>query len=142
MSRFSDHKLVDDINVSLIMEGKDIYNERGDLLRTDIWTNAPHLVVQHSPDGFNFGYGGSGPADLALNVVEWIIRNKMDYRGVKDRKIFNVTWNIHQEFKWKFISTADAHSRTEIPMGDLIDFVKKQVMALDPANVFEEVSNG
>src|SRR5262245_32530261 len=28
-------------------------------------TNVPHLVVHHSPDGFEFGYGGSGPADLA-----------------------------------------------------------------------------
>ena len=29
----------------------------------------PRSVIWHSPDGFNFGYGGSGPADLALNIL-------------------------------------------------------------------------
>lgn len=28
----------------------------------------PHLV-QHSPDGFEWGYGGSGPSDLARSIV-------------------------------------------------------------------------
>lgn len=26
-------------------------------------------VVRHSPDGFNWGYGGSGPSDLALSIA-------------------------------------------------------------------------
>jgi hypothetical protein len=28
----------------------------------------PHLV-RHSPDGFAYGYGGSGPSDLARSIV-------------------------------------------------------------------------
>jgi len=28
----------------------------------------PH-IERHSPDGFNWGYGGSGPADLALSIL-------------------------------------------------------------------------
>lgn len=28
----------------------------------------PHLV-RHSPDGFEYGYGGSGPSDLARSIV-------------------------------------------------------------------------
>lgn len=28
----------------------------------------PHLM-RHSPDGFEFGYAGSGPADLARSIV-------------------------------------------------------------------------
>ena len=31
----------------------------------------PHLVVHHSLHGFACGYGGSGPADLAMNIVAW-----------------------------------------------------------------------
>jgi len=31
--------------------------------------NIPHKLVVHSPDGFEWGYGGSGPADLALNIL-------------------------------------------------------------------------
>lgn len=26
-------------------------------------------VINHSPDGFNWGYGGSGPAQLALAIM-------------------------------------------------------------------------
>jgi hypothetical protein len=32
-------------------------------------TNVPRLVTRHSPTGFEWGYGGSGPADLALNIL-------------------------------------------------------------------------
>ena len=28
----------------------------------------PH-IEKHSPDGFNWGYGGSGPADTALSIL-------------------------------------------------------------------------
>lgn len=28
-----------------------------------------HRLVRHSPDGFAWGYGGSGPSDLALNML-------------------------------------------------------------------------
>lgn len=33
------------------------------------YTTIPHLVVKHSPTGFAWGYGGSGPADLAFNTL-------------------------------------------------------------------------
>lgn len=29
----------------------------------------PHRKVKHSPTGFSWGYGGSGPAELALNMI-------------------------------------------------------------------------
>jgi hypothetical protein len=32
-------------------------------------TNVPHVWKYHSPTGFEIGYGGSGPADLALNAL-------------------------------------------------------------------------
>ncbi len=33
----------------------------------------PQLFVYHSPDGFEWGYGGSGPSDFALNVLALFI---------------------------------------------------------------------
>jgi len=29
----------------------------------------PQQIVEHSPTGYEWGYGGSGPADLALNIL-------------------------------------------------------------------------
>ncbi len=31
--------------------------------------NIDHTIVRHSPTGFNWGYEGSGPADLSLNIL-------------------------------------------------------------------------
>jgi len=52
--------------------------------------NLEHRVF-HSPDGFNWGYGGSGPADLARSIL-W------DYLGRKPEAF------LYQEFKRDFVS--------------------------------------
>lgn len=44
-------------------------------------------IVRHSPDGFNWGYGGSGPADLALSICT----------------LFDEP-DLYQLFKWKVIA--------------------------------------
>ncbi len=48
----------------------------------------PHLV-HHSPDGFEWGYNGSGPADLARSIVGLILRESIPhpllYQAVKQR---------------------------------------------------------
>lgn len=71
-----------------------------------VYTNVPHLVVHHSPDGFEFGYGGSGPADLALNACQLYL-NMMRYEGRKmkcyDGNCWTLAWALHQEFKNVFL---------------------------------------
>ncbi len=53
---------------------------------------ASFKLYLHSPDGFNWGYGGSGPAQLALALL------------------FNVTGDRHltlinyQSFKWAYVA--------------------------------------
>lgn len=70
-------------------------------------TNVPHLVVHHSPDGFEFGYAGSGPADLALNVCQFYL-NMTGYEGQQikcyDGKCWGLAWKLHQKFKQDFIA--------------------------------------
>ncbi|MCK5640871.1 MAG: hypothetical protein KAJ19_08740 [Gammaproteobacteria bacterium] len=41
---------------------------------TTVATNVRHSIVYHSPDGFEWGYAGSGPAELALNLAELVVR--------------------------------------------------------------------
>ena len=58
----------------------------------NISTNVPQFEVHHSPSGFEWGYGGSGPADLALNILMLFTDKKTAYA-------------LHQAFKWDFIAT-------------------------------------
>lgn len=48
-------------------------------------------IENHSPTGFEWGYGGSGPAQLALAILA-------DALGEDKRAA-----RLHQSFKWKFI---------------------------------------
>ena len=65
-----------------------VYPETGDSYslpwRLDLWN--------HSPTGFNWGYGGSGPAQLALAMLA-------DHLG-NDQ----VAVTLHQKFKWAVIT--------------------------------------
>lgn len=55
---------------------------------------APSLkVINHSPTGFEIGYGGSGPAQLALAVL----------MRFADKK---TAATLHQDFKWEFLADA------------------------------------
>lgn len=49
-------------------------------------------VVNHSPDGFAWGYGGSGPSQLALAIL-------LDFTG--DRHIAEA---LYMDFKWAFVA--------------------------------------
>ncbi len=53
-------------------------------------------VLRHSPDGFQWGYGGSGPAELARCIL-------LDLLGTKKNSLIN---GIYQEFKREFIESA------------------------------------
>jgi hypothetical protein len=73
-------------------------------------TNVPRLVVQHSPTGFEWGYGGSGPADLALNILECVLR-EMGYAGPQMKcysgVCFKLAYALHQDFKWEVVARLD-----------------------------------
>ncbi len=84
--------------------------ERGVILRRDgpvVYTNVPHLAVHHSPTGYEWGYLGSGPSDLALNIVEWYLWHigfedtlEQVYQGT----VFTTTYRLHQRFKSTFVA--------------------------------------
>jgi len=62
-----------------------------------------HRIVEHSPDGFQWGYGGSGPADLALNML-------VDYFMRKGSTLFEARQKampIYMKFKTEFIAKSD-----------------------------------
>lgn len=97
---------------------------------TWVKTNVPHLVIEHSPDGFEFGYPGSGPADLALNICEWYLRH-IGYDGqimecFNGTTCFSLAFALHQDFKDAFVVGIPRYSRyghlgvgAEIPFSDI-----------------------
>lgn len=79
---------------------------------TGVHTTVPWLVKHHSPTGFEWGYGGSGPADLALNIIEYVLR-ETGYDGPTTNdtwdgtETFQAAHDLHQDFKWQFIARMD-----------------------------------
>lgn len=69
----------------------------------------PH-IYRHSPDGFQWGYGGSGPADTALSILT-------DCIGEKEANKY------YQDFKFAFI--AGAINELEITEKQILNWLKK-----------------
>jgi hypothetical protein len=74
---------------------------------TQIHVNIPQRVVHHSPDGFEWGYGGSGPADFALNILDLFVpaTGKDDRVECYQGTCSQFAWDWHQDFKRQFIAS-------------------------------------
>lgn len=80
-------------------------------LRLDLWN--------HSPTGFNWGYGGSGPAQLALAILAFHFNNNKDFaeetcvaKKIKYPNYYNTVGDglavlLHQQFKFAVIAHLD-----------------------------------
>jgi hypothetical protein len=74
-------------------------------------------VWNHSPDGFNWGYGGSGPAQLALAILL--------YSGLPEE----VAVALHQDFKWKFVANWADYLNWFLRGSDLRHWIEQQLWA-------------
>lgn len=81
----------------------------------------PHIIA-HSPTGFEWGYGGSGPADLSLALVADVLRENTTARlpaEVFERYCLEHqghisalrAWKVHQQFKRRVVA--------QLPRGSL-----------------------
>ena len=78
--------------------------------RLDLWN--------HSPSGFEWGYGGSGPAQLALAILA-------DHCGNDEQAL-----NFYQRFKWAVI--AELPYRGWTLTSDQIDQVLRSLREREP----------
>jgi hypothetical protein len=91
----------------------------------------PHVAV-HSPTGFEVGYGGSGPADLALSIVADLLdasRSKSAYRCPSGRDAD--AWLLYQPFKWRFLAGLDVGRgrSAELDAAELHAWIVKELQA-------------
>lgn len=97
----------------------------------EVVTNVPHVVTHHSPDGYEYGYMGSGCADLALNILENVLRG-IGYQGEKTNSvwskqyIFRLSYRLHQPFKQEFIAPVDRERGAHIYTNDIIRWIETQ----------------
>ncbi len=69
-------------------------------------SSIPQRHVHYAPMGVDWGYGDSGPADLALNVLALFLPLASDAIGVALRdgsSVSEAAWVLHQEFKYDLI---------------------------------------
>ena len=78
--------------------------------RLDLWN--------HSPTGFEWGYGGSGPAQLALAILA-------DHCGNDEQAL-----NFYQRFKWAVI--AELPHRSWTLTSQEIDRVLQKLLEAEP----------
>ena len=88
-------------------------------------------VKNHSPDGFNWGYGGSGPAQLALALLLEVTNNEA------------VALACYQDFETQFIATIDSqHTDWEIPEIEIIGWLAAQGVVKPSPKSNRPVSKG
>lgn len=82
--------------------------------------NPRNDVRNHSPDGFAWGYGGSGPAQLALALL-------CDVAGVE------VAREHYQDFKWEVIGKLQQNSGWILPISSIRAWLeqRKPAAAID-----------
>jgi len=71
-------------------------------------SSTPQRHVHYASTGFDWGFGGSGPADLALNVLACFLPLVPDATGVALRDgsfVSEAAWALHEEFKYDLIAT-------------------------------------
>ena len=81
-------------------------------------------VVYHSPDGFSWGYGGSGPANTALSILadalgERPTREQL-YQGEP------LCWRWHQPFKWEVIAPLPMDTGWRLPLADVQAWIARR----------------
>lgn len=108
-SGYSDRYLDVDLEEGGLIMNRPDTEEDG---KPPVETNVPHLVEQHSPSGFEFGYEGSGPSDLALNATMIVLNRVADEKEIQlegsvelqSGSVSRLVWRQYQDFKERFVA--------------------------------------
>lgn len=90
----------------------------GNLNKREVYIDGKELspkesqaIINHSPDGFNWGYGGSGPSQLSLGLL---LKYTDKSTAIK----------LYQYFKWDII--AKLKDNFELDSKEIINWLKEQ----------------
>ena len=88
---------------------KDIHGIRNE---AGAMVDIPQRFVVHSPTGFEWGYGGSGPSDLALNILGLFVP---PYEA----------WRLHHDYKFAVIGGLP-HDRWTITAASVREWIERK----------------
>jgi hypothetical protein len=94
-------------------------------------TNVPRVLIHHSPDGFEWGYNGSGPADLALNILhELVPANQVGLlSNINGVACSSIMIQLYKEFKNDFISRVPKEGG-EIELVEVFKWIESKIREL------------
>jgi len=76
-------------------------------------------LFNHSPTGFSWGYGGSGPAQLALALLMHVTSDGIAVR-------------YHQDFKWAYVAKWDGDGTWRITAGEIAAWLQARTGKEEP----------
>lgn len=86
---------------------------------------ASQKIINHSPDGFQWGYSGSGPSQLALAILLKVF----SYKFITNPKYISIlSTSLYVDFKQRFVSNwGDIFA---IDSEEIMSFYKKEIEKL------------
>lgn len=77
-----------------------------------------HHVVRHSPDGFCWGYGGSGPSDLALSLLTHFLSHPAAPADPPP--------HLYQKFKFDVVANLPQSKNWTLTFDQVLDWYRSQ----------------
>jgi hypothetical protein len=94
-----------------------VIDPTGDSRRLDLRLD----LARHSPTGFEWGYSGSGPAQLALAILADVFSSSATPKSFNDE----LAVMLHQEFKRRAIAPLDRERPWRLKEQDIIEHVRR-----------------
>lgn len=103
--------------------GQKVYieeEEKGIIMFRQLDPRQSQKVWNHSPDGFEWGYAGSGPAQLALAIL--LDAGSLLNPTLPNERIAAASVRLHQEFKRLYVASFNREG-WKLPLGEVDKFV-------------------
>ena len=85
-------------------------------------------VYNHSPDGFEWGYGGSGPSQLSLAILLEALSDDFEQGDAPGETPDSVALHLYQDFKWQVVSGLP-ESQWTLPMDTIKQWIVENTNA-------------
>jgi hypothetical protein len=95
---------------------------RGASMERLLVPGASRSVIDHSHSGFEWGYGGSGPGQLALAIL-------LDFTQDQELAVCH-----HHNFKWAYVAEWTEAS-FQISGAEIVAWLQSQGAAISPAHI-------